>query len=182
MKVFRKLRGAHLTINLEKSEFGNAAVRYSRFEVGRGQIAPVAANVEGIRKASPHIEETITTIFRDGRIPLTFLPELLGSSCSLDGFDQPQEKICRDQLVPGILGQNNSYINFETDTPAPDFNEKFLIKVNLSDYGVGAVLLQEDEEGILHPVCFMLLKRKKHQRAYLTVEKELLPNYSNKKI
>ncbi|XP_068234255.1 ionotropic receptor 21a-like [Palaemon carinicauda] len=47
-KVFQKLRGAQLTINLEKSQFGKAIVRYLGFEEGRGQIAPVAANIEGV--------------------------------------------------------------------------------------------------------------------------------------
>ncbi|XP_068246771.1 uncharacterized protein [Palaemon carinicauda] len=73
-KVFEKLRGAYLTINLERSEFRKATVRYFGFEVGRGQITPVAANVKGIRKASTPNEEAIAMLFRDGRIPPTILP------------------------------------------------------------------------------------------------------------
>ncbi|XP_066959143.1 uncharacterized protein [Macrobrachium rosenbergii] len=52
-KVFKKLREAGLTINLQKSEFGKATVQYLGFEVGKGLLAPIDANVEGIRKATP---------------------------------------------------------------------------------------------------------------------------------
>ncbi|XP_068232033.1 KRAB-A domain-containing protein 2-like [Palaemon carinicauda] len=50
---FQKLRGAHLTINLEKSEFGKATDWYLGFGVRKQQIALVAANDKGIMKALP---------------------------------------------------------------------------------------------------------------------------------
>ena len=49
-----------------------------------------------------------------------------------------------------------------------------MIQVDASDCGIGAVLLQEDDSAILHPVCFMSAKLKKHQKVYSTIEKETL--------
>lgn len=38
---------------------------------------------------------------------------------------------------------------------APDFKKHFKVQVNATDIDVGAVLLQERERGIDHPVSFL---------------------------
>jgi hypothetical protein len=57
---------------------------------------------------------------------------------------------------------------------APNFNQSFKLSVDASDVGVGAVLIQEDSNGIDHPVCYFSKKLNKHQRNYSTIEKECL--------
>ena len=56
----------------------------------------------------------------------------------------------------------------------PNFNIPFVLHVDASDVAAGAVLLQEDGDCVLHPVCYMSTKFKPHQRNYSTIEKELL--------
>jgi len=59
---------------------------------------------------------------------------------------------------------------------APDFTKpfKFKLMVDASDVGSGAVLLQEGDKGIDHPVCYYLYKFNNHQKNYSTCEKETL--------
>ena len=57
---------------------------------------------------------------------------------------------------------------------APSFDKEFKLAVDASDVGAGSVLLQEDEYGIDHPVCYYSKRFNKHQRNYSTVEKECL--------
>ena len=57
---------------------------------------------------------------------------------------------------------------------APDFSKLFKLFVDASDIGVGGVLLQEDKDGIDHPVCYFSRKLDSHQRNYSTYEKETL--------
>ena len=57
---------------------------------------------------------------------------------------------------------------------APDFDESFKLQVDASDIGIGAVLLQEGDQGIDHPVCYFSHKFNKHQINYSTTEKETL--------
>ena len=46
--------------------------------------------------------------------------------------------------------------------------------MDASDVGTGGVLLQEDDNGVDHPVCYFSKKFNKHQKNYSTVEKECL--------
>ena len=57
---------------------------------------------------------------------------------------------------------------------APDFDKCFKLAVDASDVGICAVLLQEDHNGIDHPVCYFSKKFNKHQKNYSTIEKECL--------
>ena len=47
---------------------------------------------------------------------------------------------------------------------APDFDKCFKLTVDASDVAIGAVLLQEDNNGIDHPVCYFSKKFNKHQK------------------
>ena len=57
---------------------------------------------------------------------------------------------------------------------APDFSKPFKLYCDASDIGVGSVLVQEDQDGVEHPVCFYSKKLDKAQRNYSTIEKEAL--------
>ena len=57
---------------------------------------------------------------------------------------------------------------------ALDFNKPFKLVVDASDIGVGAVLVQDDNNGVEHPVCYFSRKFNKHQKNYSTIEKECL--------
>ena len=57
---------------------------------------------------------------------------------------------------------------------APDFDKAFKLAVDASDVGAGGVLLQEDSNGVDHPVCYFSRKFNKQQRNYSTIEKECL--------
>ena len=57
---------------------------------------------------------------------------------------------------------------------APSFKKLFKLAVDASNAGEGGVLLQEDDLGIEHPICYFSKKFEKGQRNYCTSEKELL--------
>ncbi len=57
---------------------------------------------------------------------------------------------------------------------APNFNLPFMLQVDASQSGAGAVLVQEDAQGIEHPVSYFSRKFSKCQLSYSTVEKEAL--------
>lgn len=57
---------------------------------------------------------------------------------------------------------------------APNSHRPFKLEVNASATGAGAVLLQDGEGDICHPVSYFSVKSKQHQVHYSTIEKKTL--------
>ena len=153
--VFCRLAAANLTINLAKSDFGHAKVIYLGHVVGMGNVTPVEAKIKciveypipGNRKGLMRFlgmagyYRKFCKNFSDIAVPLT---ELLKkdrkyhwtSNCQY-AFDNIKSLLCS---VPVLV--------------APDFCKPFILNVDASDTGAGAILLQADDEGIEHPVCY----------------------------
>lgn len=54
------------------------------------------------------------------------------------------------------------------------FSLPFNLEIDASAVGVGPVLLQEDNQGIDHPLSYFAGKFDKHQLKYSTIKKETL--------
>ena len=174
-ELFRRLRSANLTVNLVKSEFGHAYVTYLGHVVGQGQVRPVTAKVDAI------INYPIPTTRRQ-------MMRFLG----MTGY---YRKFCRDfatlcEPLTNLLRKNVSFIWSDECQRAfdrvkmllmsapvlvmPDFMKPFILTIDASDVGVGAVLLQEDTKGIEHPIGYFSHKLNASQKNYSTSEKETL--------
>ena len=56
----------------------------------------------------------------------------------------------------------------------PDENKQFHLETDASDYGIGAVLSQEGEDGKIHPVAFLSTRMDEAERNYEIYDKEML--------
>ena len=87
----------------------------------------------------------------------------------------PKNKFQWDKACENSFRQIKGLICSKTVLSTPDPSKPFTLQVDACDYGVGAVLLQENPETkLLHPVSYFSSRLKKHQRSLSTVEKELL--------
>ena len=174
-KLFEKLSDAKLTVNLCKCEFGKATVTFLGHVVGQGNVKPVVAKVKAIcefpvpkgkkqlmrflgmagyyRKFCPNfstIAEPLTRLLSK-RVKFTWSPE-----CEI-AF----------QKLKAILESSPVLV-------APNFSKLFKLVVDASEVASGSALLQEDEVGVDHPVCYFSKKFNKSQLNYSTIEKECL--------
>jgi hypothetical protein len=72
-------------------------------------------------------------------------------------FEKLKKLICKEPVL------------IQTDQTKP-----FEVKVDTSNYAVGAVLMQQDEKNILHPVAFFSKTMNEVQRNYDVYNRELL--------
>jgi hypothetical protein len=172
---FDRLMEANLTVNLAKSEFAQAFVTYLGHVVGQGQVKPREAKIQSIvsypvpttRKELMRFlgmagyYRKFCSNFSDIVIPLTNLLGKQATFCWSTSCQQAFERVKAILMNSPVLS-------------APDFEKPFKLAVDASDLGVGAVMFQEDTQGIEHPICFFSKKLNKHQKNYSTIEKETL--------
>ena len=89
------MREAKLIINLMKSEFGKATVKYLGHIVGQGQVRPLDAKIQTIAKFP--IPTSRKELARCGRILQEFLFEFFGNCCMANKFVMQKGKICLDR-------------------------------------------------------------------------------------
>ena len=173
--LFDRLTKAKLTVNLVKCEFGKACVTYLGHTVGQGQVKPVQAKVEAIANfPEPQNKREVMQFigmagffrkfcknFSDVVAPMT---DLLSNKVKFKWSES-----CRIAFenVKAILSSSPVLMS-------PNFEKRFKLSVDASDIAAGAVLQQEDEMGIDHPVSYFSKKFDKHQLHYSTIEKETL--------
>ncbi|XP_053294792.1 uncharacterized protein LOC128455141 [Pleuronectes platessa] len=173
--LFDRLVWANLTVNLAKCEFARATVTYLGKVVGQGQVRPVEAKVMAVQKFPPPTTKkelmrflglvgyyrSFCKNFSSVVAPLTDLlkakAEYIWSSMCQNAFDSVKALLCSAPVLA-----------------APRFDQPFKLHVDASNVGVGAVLLQENAEGVECPVSFFSRKFNKHQYNYSVIEKEAL--------
>lgn len=143
--------------------------------MGQGQVRPVTLKVQAIKEiAVPRTKRELRRFlgmsgynrgfcknFSDVVLPLT---NLLRVSQIFEWTDECQIAF-------------NSFKTLLSSGPvltAPNYSCAFQLDVDASATGGGAVLLQDDENGIEHPVGYFSKKFLKHQLNYSTIEKEAL--------
>ena len=174
-EVFQRLAKANLTLNLAKCEFGKATITYLGKEVGRGQVRPLEEKVAAISAyPAPTTRRELRRFlgmagyyrgfcrnFSVVVAPLTSLlspasPFTWSESCQ-NAFDSVKTLLCSSPVLS-----------------APNFDKGFKLEVDASAVGAGAVLLQEDDSGLDHPICYFSRKFSKAQSRYSTIEQETL--------
>lgn len=80
-------------------------------------------------------------------------------------WDEEKEKAFNDLLAAIVRNAILAY---------PDFSKQFHLTTDACNYGIGAVLHQEDKDGIQRPIAFISTKLKTAEINYSTIEKECL--------
>ena len=174
-RFFQIMREAKLTINLMKSEFGKATVKYLGHIVGQGQVRPLDAKIQTIVKYPiPTSRKELARFlgmagyyrnfclnFSEIAAPLT---NLLSKKVKFVWTDDCQ--LAFDKVK--LLLQKSPVLK------SPDYEKPFKLIIDSSDVGTGSVLVQEASDGLDHPVSYFSKKFLRYQKNYSVVEKETL--------
>lgn len=168
-----RLLAANLTVNLAKCEFAKATITYLGKIVEQGQVRTVRAKVEAI----DHFPVPQSRIKLRKFLGMTgyyraFCPNFASVVSPLTDLLSPKtDFVWTDSCQQAFDNAKALLVNVPIFA-APNFKNAFKLAVDASENGAGAVLLQDDDQGIEHPVCFFSKKFHSHQRNYSVIEKE----------
>lgn len=174
-QVFGRLAQANLTLNLSKCEFGKATVTYLGRQVGQGQVRPIEAKVAAITACSvPTTRKALRSFLGMAGYYRSFCRNFSTVVQPLTQLLSPKVDFVWTPECQAAFDSAKALLCHAPVLAAPDLTKPFKLEVDASAVGAGAVLLQEDAEGVDHPVCYFSRKFNKHQLNYSTIEKETL--------
>uniref|UniRef100_A0A7N8YKI4 Gypsy retrotransposon integrase-like protein 1 n=2 Tax=Mastacembelus armatus TaxID=205130 RepID=A0A7N8YKI4_9TELE len=174
-KVFERLAQASLTLNLAKCEFGQATVRYLGREVGQGQVRPVIEKIHAIVNFPvPTTRRMLRRFLGMAGYYRAFCRNFATVAQPLTSLLSPKERFEWTPDCQSAFECLKALLCHSPVLQSPDHSKPFRLDIDASDVGAGAVLLQDDLEGIEHPVSYFSRKFNKYQTRYSTVEKETL--------
>ena len=157
--MLTKFAEVNLTVNLAKSKFGHAEVTLLCHVIGSGWVKPLGIKIQSILEYPPpsnkrELMRFLGTVGYYQRLcqnfsvitaPLTNLlkkgQEYVWSTSCQDVFIKVKSVL---MSTPGML--------------TPNFQRKFMLMVDASGVGAGAVLMQFESSGIEHPICYFSRK------------------------
>lgn len=174
-QVFTRLAAASLTLNLAKCEFGKASVTYLGRQVGQGQVLPLEAKVSAIANYPvPSTRKALRQFLGMAGYYRSFCRNFSSVVNPLTSLLSPKTDFVWTPECQHAFEAVKSLLSHAPVLAAPDLPRPFKLEVDASTVGAGAVLLQEDAEGIDHPVSYFSKKFNKHHLRYSTIEKEAL--------
>lgn len=174
-EVFERLKAASLTVNLGKSNIAQATVKYLGKVIGQGKVLPVAAKVEVILKFPvPSTRKELKRFLGMAGYYRAFCRNFAQVVSPLTHLTSPKVLFQWTPECQNAFEKAKALLANAPVLKAPDFSHPFALYTDASDVGVGAVLVQNDDSGIEHPVAFFSRKLSPCQVRYSTIEKETL--------
>ena len=173
--LFDRLTKAKLTVNLAKSQIAKAKVKFLGHVIGQGEIKPVHAKVEAVVNfPQPNTKRELMRFLGMAGYYRKFCHNFSDIVSPMTNLLRKNVKFVWTERCVQAFNTIKSMLASAPILSAPDFTKPFILAVDASDVGVGAVLMQEDDLHICHPICYLSKKLNRHQRNYSTIEKEAL--------
>lgn len=173
--LFTRLSDASLTVNLAKCEFAKGEVTYLGKKVGQGSVRPVEAKVSAIIDyPSPSNKRELRRFLGMCGYYRNFCNNFSSVVTPLTDLLSDKRTFAWSSECEHAFVSAKDLLCYAPVLKAPEFHHPFKLHVDASSVGAGAVLLQEDNMGIDHPVCYFSKKFSKCQNNYSTIEKEAL--------
>ncbi len=175
-QTLEKIQAAGLSLNVAKCEWARQETGYLGYHLGNGELRPQVCNMEAIQRSPrPRTKKEVRSFlglvgwyrrfipdFANIATPLTDLPTKTGKNpvawtgaCE-EAFNTLKERMCSSPVLQ-----------------SPNFDQQFLVQVDASEKGIGAVLAQ-GTAGQEKPVVFLSRKLLPRETRYSTIEKECL--------
>ena len=176
-KFLMTIKKSGLTLNLKKCSFAQKEVRFLGHIIGSGQRRPDPDKIATVHEMKPpeskkQVRQVLGffAFFRD------YIPNFAATAKPLTDLTRKrvpnrvpwgEDQECAFQTLKSQLCEATT-----KGLNVVDFKRPFTLHVDASEYNVGAVLTQTDNNGKEQPVAFASSKLNETQRAWSVIEKE----------
>ena len=175
-KVLERLRSANLGVKPSKCYVGYHSVEFLGHIVGGGELRTTPKLVHKIAETTrPVTKRQVRSFLGLTGFCRDYIPkyaDIASPLTMLTGKGMP-EKVRWGAEQEEAFVKLKQQLNQSPILKLPDFNKTFILKVDASDVGLGAALMQEFG-GVEFPIAYASRKLMQRERNYAVVEKECL--------
>lgn len=173
-QIFQRLIEAGLTVNKEKCVFCRSELRYLGYVVNSSGLMVDPQKVEAILTIpTPRTVTEVRRIVGLASWYRRFVPSFSSLISPLTRLTEKNRPFIWDQECDQALNQIKEHLVSAPILACPDFSLPFIVETDASDFGLGAILSQKQEDGE-KVICYLSRSLTKAERKYTTTEKELL--------
>ena len=174
--VLRRLLDNKLYVNSEKCEFHTSEISFLGFVLAQGKLQPDPAKVRAVEEwPTPSTRKQLQRFLGFANFYRGFIPDYSRVAAPLTQLTSPTSPFT---WSPGAYQAFQRLKTLFTHAPVlqhPDQARQFLVEVDASESGVGAVLSQRSAAtGKLHPCAFFSRRLSPAERNYDVGNRELL--------
>lgn len=174
-EVFKALRDAGLTLNLKKCHFFKSSVEYLGFQISESGIAPGSAKIRSIDQFPiPKDVKTVRSFVGLASFFRRFVQNFAKIISPLTELLKKGVQFKWDQEQHDAFNEIKKRLVSRPILSVYDPNAKTEVHTDACAIGIGAVLLQEQADGKLHPVSYYSRKTTKDESKYHSFELEAL--------
>ena len=175
-EILKRLDEAGLTANPKKCEFGRRSVEFLGHKLSNGNIQPSEANLEKINNiARPRTKKEVRAFVALVGFYRDFVPNFADKAAPLTSLTRkgvPSKITWTSEAEEAYQVLKDSVLR-KPVLSLPCKGEKFILRCDASNVGLGAALLQSDGKA-MKPICFASRKLAPREARYSTIEKECL--------
>ncbi|GBM07282.1 Retrovirus-related Pol polyprotein from transposon 297 [Araneus ventricosus] len=173
--VFQRFTAANLKLKPSKCSFMQKQITYLGHTVKEGVVFPDTKNLNSIKKAlPPQTKKQVRSFLGLTGFYRRFIPNYSKTALPLTNLTREETKFVWSESEQLAFETLRDCLASAPCLKLPDFTREFSISTDASNYALGAVLVQSDDEGFKHPVAFASRKLGPTEVKYSTVEKECL--------
>ena len=174
--LFQGLREAQLAARPKKCLVGHSSVPFLGHVVSEGEIHPEEDKVEKVSEAvPPRTKKELRAFLGLAGYYRKFVPNFATIALPLTNKTRAKEpdKVRWDDECQKSFDKLKAILTSEPVLRLPNDQKPFILRTDASGVGLGAVLLQGDQEGV-RPVAYASKKLTEAERRYHTIEQECL--------
>ncbi|XP_041452935.1 uncharacterized protein LOC121406002 isoform X3 [Lytechinus variegatus] len=176
--LLERLRSVHLTAKPSKCEVGCQSLEFLGHVVGKGTLRPQSDKLLKIQDAKPpRTKKELRSFLGFVGYYRRFIPNFAAVASPLTDLTKAKlpNRIEWGDSQEGAFNALKAHLASSPILQLPNSDKPYFLRTDASNIGIGAVLLQENEETKeKFPVSYSSKKLLPREKSYATVEKEAL--------
>ena len=174
-EVFEKLRQKNIKLKRNKVKFMLKEVEYNGFTISQNKVQPTPQKVEAIHSAeAPNNVGELRAFIGLANYLRNFVPKFAEVMAPLYLLLKKEVKWRWGKIENEAFNAIKDAITTENALKRYDPNGDLILQTDASGVGIGATILQTNEEGFLQPVAYASRILSKAEQNYSQIERELL--------